>query len=127
MNSKPTHTHAGSERNLETPVESDRAVADATVEETPTEEVTAPTETQLDRIELPEPDAENITVLTHKLPNKPILPWNRYDSPWEEAEAEPKEEPEPAADEASEADPQVNLPTEEQASAKTQRELEEVD
>lgn len=42
------------------------------------------------RIELPEPDAENITVLTHKLPNKPILPWNRYDSPWEESEAEQK-------------------------------------
>ncbi len=40
-------------------------------------------------IELPEPDADNITVLTHKLPNKPILPWNRYDSPWEES---PKEE-----------------------------------
>lgn len=46
------------------------------------------------RIELPEPDAENITVLTHKLPNKPILPWNRYDSPWEESEAEPKDEKE---------------------------------
>lgn len=40
------------------------------------------------RIEIPEPDAENITVLTHKLPNKPILPWNHYDSPWEESEAE---------------------------------------
>lgn len=38
------------------------------------------------KIALPEPDAENITVLTHKLPNKPILPWNRYDSPWEESE-----------------------------------------
>lgn len=35
-----------------------------------------------DSLALPEPDAENITVLTNKLPNKPILPWNRYDSPW---------------------------------------------
>lgn len=33
-------------------------------------------------IRLPEPDNENITVLTHQLPNDPILPWNRYDSPW---------------------------------------------
>lgn len=38
------------------------------------------------RITLPEPDENNITVLTKKLPNKPILPWNRYDSPWEEPE-----------------------------------------
>lgn len=38
------------------------------------------------RIELPEPDTENITVLSHKLPNTPILPWNHYDSPWEEQE-----------------------------------------
>ncbi|GFE69889.1 hypothetical protein [Chroococcus sp. FPU101] len=48
------------------------------------------------RIEIPEPDADNITVLTHKLPNKPILPWNHYDSPWEgsETEHENKELPE---------------------------------
>lgn len=36
---------------------------------------------------LPEPDNDNITVLTSKLPNEPILPWNRYDSPWLESEA----------------------------------------
>ncbi|MFP4007015.1 MAG: hypothetical protein ACLFV6_03270 [Spirulinaceae cyanobacterium] len=36
--------------------------------------------------DLPEPDRDNITVLTNKLPNKPILPWNRYDSPWSEEE-----------------------------------------
>ncbi|UZQ53949.1 hypothetical protein OOK60_15870 [Trichothermofontia sichuanensis B231] len=35
---------------------------------------------------LPEPDNDNITVLTSKLPNEPILPWNRYDSPWLESE-----------------------------------------
>jgi hypothetical protein len=33
-------------------------------------------------IRLPEPDKENITVLTHQLPNEPILPWHHYDSPW---------------------------------------------
>lgn len=37
---------------------------------------------------LPEPDAENITVLTNKLPNTPILPWNHYDSPWKALEEE---------------------------------------
>ncbi len=44
----------------------------------------APSEQQLEHLEIPEPDAENITVFTHNLPNKPILPWNHYDSPWEE-------------------------------------------
>jgi hypothetical protein len=39
-------------------------------------------------IHLPKPDLENITVLTHSLPNKPILPWNRYNSLWDETEAE---------------------------------------
>ncbi|MEO0536401.1 MAG: hypothetical protein AAF215_21310 [Cyanobacteria bacterium P01_A01_bin.123] len=33
-------------------------------------------------IRLPEPDADNITVLTENLPNQPILPWHHYDSPW---------------------------------------------
>ena len=33
-------------------------------------------------IHLPRPDAENITVLTRELPNEPILPWHRFDSPW---------------------------------------------
>ncbi len=35
---------------------------------------------------LPEPDTENITVLTRELPNNPILPWHHYDSPWLDAE-----------------------------------------
>lgn len=39
-------------------------------------------------IRLPEPDKENITVLTHQLPNEPILPWHHYDSPWLPDEAE---------------------------------------
>lgn len=38
------------------------------------------------RVQLPEPDMENITVLTRELPNEPILPWHRYDSPWLESE-----------------------------------------
>lgn len=32
-------------------------------------------------LRLPEPDPDNITVLAHNLPSKPILPWNRFDSP----------------------------------------------
>lgn len=42
--------------------------------------------------DLPEPDPENITVLSKSLPNKPILPWNRYDSPWQEGDEPPPEE-----------------------------------
>ena len=38
------------------------------------------------QIRLPEPDADNITVLTKELPNEPILPWHHYDSPWLEGE-----------------------------------------
>jgi len=36
------------------------------------------------QVHLPKPDPENITVLSHNLPNKPILPWNHFDSPWTE-------------------------------------------
>ncbi|BAQ62746.1 hypothetical protein GM3708_3152 [Geminocystis sp. NIES-3708] len=36
------------------------------------------------KFKLPDPDLDNITVLTENLPNKPILPWNRYDSDWDE-------------------------------------------
>lgn len=39
-------------------------------------------------LRLPEPDPANITVLTKNLPNNPILPWNHFDSPWLEQEAE---------------------------------------
>lgn len=59
-------------------------------------------------IRLPEPDNENITVLTHQLPNDPILPWNRYDSPWlaEESLAEEgAEATEPVEDAATEPAP----------------------
>lgn len=47
---------------------------------------------QDNKINLPEPDPDNITVLAHNLPNKPILPWNRYDSPWDDPEAPTGEE-----------------------------------
>lgn len=36
------------------------------------------------RVKLPEPDLKNIATLTENLPNVPILPWNRYDSPQED-------------------------------------------
>ncbi|WP_448571821.1 hypothetical protein, partial [Trichothermofontia sp.] len=54
---------------------------------------------------LPEPDNDNITVLSSKLPNEPILPWNRYDSPWLESEA--SEAAEAAAEAAAAAAPPV--------------------
>ena len=50
-----------------------------------------------EHLTLPEPDPDNITVLTRNLPNTPILPWNHYDSPWSEPEAETTE-PESEAD-----------------------------
>lgn len=34
------------------------------------------------RVSLPKPDVDNITVLTESLPNEPVLPWHRFDSPW---------------------------------------------
>ena len=44
-----------------------------------------------EHLTLPEPDPDNITVLTRNLPNTPILPWNHYDSPWSDPEAETTE------------------------------------
>lgn len=38
---------------------------------------------QEEGFELPEPDLDNVTVLTESLPNNPIIPWHHYDSPWE--------------------------------------------
>ncbi len=60
-----------------------------------------PTESPADpsrrRVKLPAPDLQNITVLSRKLPNLPILPWNHYDSPWLEAEEDEKEAKEKAS------------------------------
>ena len=43
-------------------------------------------------VHLPKPDPANITVLTPNLPNKPILPWTHFDSPWLESEENDPEE-----------------------------------
>ncbi|WP_414588271.1 hypothetical protein [Scytonema sp. PCC 10023] len=43
-------------------------------------------------LRLPKPDAANITVITPNLPNKPILPWTHFDSPWLESEENHQEE-----------------------------------
>lgn len=43
------------------------------------------------RVALPKPDTSNITVLTESLPNEPILPWHRFDSPWLEKAETPDE------------------------------------
>ncbi|NEQ71160.1 MAG: hypothetical protein F6K21_37905, partial [Symploca sp. SIO2D2] len=45
-------------------------------------------------LKLPEPDPDNITVLTDNLPNNPILPWHHYDSPWSDAQVEQLEQSE---------------------------------
>ncbi|MEI2583370.1 hypothetical protein [Scytonema sp. PRP1] len=51
------------------------------------------TESDSRSLRLPKPDAANITVLTPNLPNKPILPWTHFDSPWLEGEENhPQEE-----------------------------------
>lgn len=65
-------------------------------------------ETALERrVALPEPDVNNITVLTESLPNEPVLPWHHFDSPWldRDAEVTPEEseaEATPAASDDSE-------------------------
>lgn len=45
-------------------------------------------------LHLPKPDPANITVLTPNLPNKPILPWTQFDSPWLDSDANHPEQPE---------------------------------
>ncbi|MDJ0676862.1 MAG: hypothetical protein QNJ36_16035 [Calothrix sp. MO_167.B42] len=64
-------------------------------------------------VNLPKPDPANITVLTPKLPNKPILPWTHFDSPWLEEEGE-----EPSTQQETSAENQDNLS---EASADSQK------
>lgn len=45
-------------------------------------------EEQQEGFQLPDPDLDNVTVLTDNLPNNPILPWHHYDSPWVDNETE---------------------------------------
>ncbi|MGA0199513.1 MAG: hypothetical protein ACO3NK_10420 [Prochlorotrichaceae cyanobacterium] len=59
-------------------------------------------------LRLPEPDPENITVLLHNLPKDPVLPWNRYDSPWQ-AEDELEENGETSEDNEAEAGQTLEL------------------
>jgi len=82
MTAKPSNTE--NELNPSTREEESSTISSSeeTTIETPEETITD----SVIRIELPEPDTDNITVLSHKLPNKPILPWNHYDSPWEGSE-----------------------------------------
>lgn len=47
--------------------------------------------TSVKRLRLPKPDPANITVLIDNAPNKPIFPWNHYDSPWLEAQTKNSE------------------------------------
>jgi hypothetical protein len=55
------------------------------------------------RVVLPEPDVDNITVLTENLPNDPVLPWHHFDSPWLGRDA--NDEPLPVDADEPEAQP----------------------
>ncbi|AFZ45062.1 hypothetical protein PCC7418_2933 [Halothece sp. PCC 7418] len=47
---------------------------------------------QEEGFKLPDPDLDNVTVLTESLPNNPIIPWHHYDSPWESNEEEEEDQ-----------------------------------
>jgi hypothetical protein len=88
MNTQSTPTHLQCDSSSESVHESVNKPSPPLTEVVPKEE---------EEFALPKPDPDNITVLTHKLPDKPILPWNRYDSPWREGEGE-EETKEPKAE-----------------------------
>lgn len=84
MNSKQAHpTSSGKPAHLPEP-DTERKSVDSEGEQA---------KTNGEHLHLPEPDPDNITVLTRNLPNKPILPWNRYDSPWRDEEEAESSEP----------------------------------
>ncbi|MGB3694858.1 MAG: hypothetical protein WA865_18865 [Spirulinaceae cyanobacterium] len=89
MSNSSSNLQEESEKQVITPLEEDLPTPETTPVSQAEEEL--PAKTLQDGIQLPEPDPDNITVLTGKLPNKPILPWNRYDSPWEEEEERERE------------------------------------
>ena len=62
-------------------------------------------------VNLPKPDAANITVLTPKLPKKPILPWTHFDSPWLEKEEDEEETQVSVEQEAEIAENQLEAST----------------
>ena len=138
MISQPAHANSkndsSTELERESPTTSQKATPPACQKAATTQKAApAPKETQEEHVELPEPDAENITVLTNKLPNKPILPWNRYDSPWEEpeteseTEAEKAEDPENPSDEAAVAETQSEVNEDEDEPALEETEPDEVE
>lgn len=53
----------------------------------------SPTEYLKESLSLPKADLDNITVMSHNLPNTPILPWNRFDSPWRNNGSNTSEQP----------------------------------
>jgi hypothetical protein len=77
-------------------------------------------EQKSEHLELPKPDSENITVFTHNLPNKPILPWNRYDSPWQETEEKQDENEQNQSEQVDKADDRANLENLESENAATE-------
>ena len=68
---------------------------------------------------LPEPDPDNITVLTRNLPNKPILPWVHYDSPWREGSAENEDESHNADEVDESSEPQAGTAVEQEPAETT--------
>lgn len=65
------------------------------------------TEPDSECLRLPKPDPANITVITPNLPNKPILPWTQFDSPWLESE---ENHPEEVEEEGLESTPDSQEP-----------------
>lgn len=66
-----------------------------------------------EHLRLPKPDPANITVLTPNLPNKPILPWTHFDSPWldnevHESEESETQQPTDNTPESTESEPTAN-------------------
>ncbi|MGF1521500.1 MAG: hypothetical protein ACFBSF_04175 [Leptolyngbyaceae cyanobacterium] len=57
------------------------------------------------RVSLPKPDVDNITVLSENLPNEPVLPWHRFDSPWLEQEQDKDSDSACAPESESETQP----------------------
>jgi hypothetical protein len=94
MTAKPTHSNSQNDWNIESKSEflAIIQVLDRLYEEQESVLASEEDERENTSINLPEPDSENITVLTRKLPNKPILPWNRFDSPWEDSKDDVEEE-----------------------------------
>lgn len=118
IDSQPIYSHSQQERD-------DPRDSFVPTESDDSETVKEPETPQSDdsSLELPEPDADNITVLTSKLPNKPILPWNRYDSPWKRAdESEIKELDQKLSESIADLDPSHPINEDDAQSLKSEEE-----